>query len=152
MNLKLDYYNLFVIGDETFCDGHFIVPKDRALTESTSQDVKAQFAALSEDAILQIKTFPSLFTSENHRYGKTDDTHQAYFGLVTDVRIQDNGIKIYFRPLSAIPQQRLNEIAFKLAIQSASSTNELNRTHWAIKKVNLIEELKAAGISVLAPT
>lgn len=152
VNLKLDYYNLFVIGDETFCDGHFIVPKDRALTESTSQDVKAQFAALSEDAILQIKTFPSLFTSENHRYGKTDDTHQAYFGLVTDVRIQDNGIKIYFRPLSAIPQQRLNEIAFKLAIQSASSTNELNRTHWAIKKVNLIEELKAAGISVLAPT
>ena len=152
VNLNMDYYNLFVIGDETFCDGHFIVPKDRALTESTSQDVKVKFAALSDDAILQIKTFPSLFTSENHRYGKTDDTHQAYFGLVTDVRIQDNGIKIHFRPLSTIPQQRLNEIAYKIAIQSASATNELNRTHWAIKKVNLIEELKAAGISVLAPT
>ena len=152
VNLNMDYYNLFVLGGETYCGGHFTVPKDRALTESTSQDVKAQFAALSEDAILQIKTFPSLFASENHRYGKTDDTHQAYFGLVTDVRIQDNGIKIHFRPLSTIPQQRLNEIAYKIAIQSASSTNELNRTHWAIKKVNLIEELKAAGISVLAPT
>ena len=30
--------------------------------------------------------------------------------------------------------------------------NELNRTHWAIKRVNLIEELQAVGISLLAPT
>lgn len=150
--LNMDYYNLFVIGDETFCDGHFTVPKDRALTESMSSEVKAQFAALSEDAISQIKTFPSLFASENHGYGKTDDAHQACFGIVTDVKIQDNGIKIHFYPLWAVPQQKLNEIAFNIALQGASSFNELNRTHWAIKKVNLIEELKAAGISVLAPT
>lgn len=152
VNLNMDYYNLFVIGDETFCDGHFIVPKDRALTECMSQEAKDQFSALGKDAVSQIKTFPSIFACENHGYGKTDDTHQAYFGLITDVRIQDNGIKIHFRPLSTIPQQRLNEIAYKLAIQCASSFNELNRTHWTIKKVNLIEELKAAGISVLAPT
>ena len=150
--LNMDYYNLFVIGDETFCDGHFTVPKDRALTESTSPEVKEQFSALSEDAISQIKTFPSLFASENHSYGKTDDAHQACFGIVTDVKVQDNGIKIHFRPLWAVPQQKLNEIAFNIALQRASSFNELNRTHWAIKKVNLIEELKAAGISVLALT
>lgn len=150
--LNMDYYNLFVIGDETFCDGHFTVPKDRALTESMSPEVKAQFSTLNEDAISQIKTFPSLFASENHSYGKTDDAHQACFGIVTDVKIQDNGIKIHFRPLWAVPQQKLNEIAFNIALQRASSFNELNRTHWAIKKVNLIEELKAAGISVLAPT
>ena len=151
VNLNMDYYNLFVIGDETFCGGHFTVPKDRALTESMSSEVKAQFAALSEDAVSQIKTFPSLFASENHGYGKTDDAHQACFGIVTDVKIQDNGIKIHFHPLWAVPQQKLNEIAFNIALQGASSFNELNRTHWAIKKVNMIEELKAAGISVLAP-
>ena len=152
VNLNMDYYNLFVLGDETYYDGHFTVPKDRALTECMSQEAKDQFSALGKDAVSQIKTFPSIFACENHGYGKTDDTHQAYFGLVTDVKIQDNGIKIHFRPLSTIPQQRLNEIAFQIAIQGASSFNELNRTHWAIKKVNLIEELKAAGISVLAPT
>ena len=150
--LNMDYYNLFVIGDETFCDGHFTIPKDRALTESMSLETKVQFSALSEEAVSQIKTFPSLFASENHSYGKTDDAHQAYFGLVTNVKIQDNGIKIHFRPLWSVPQQRLNEIASKIALQSAPALNELNRTHWAIKKVNLIEELKAAGISVLAPT
>lgn len=152
VSLNQDCYNLFVIGEEDFQGGHFIVPKDRALTESMSDEAKKQFSALSVDAISQIRTFPSLFASENYQYGRTDDTHMAYFGLVTDVKIQDNGIKVYFYKLSAIPQQRLNEIAFELAFGKAASFNELNRTHWAIKRVNLIEELRAAGISVLAPT
>ena len=150
--LNTDYYNLFVIGTETFSDGHFIVPKDRALTESMTPENKAQFSALSDEAIARIRTFPSIFASENHYYGKTDDDHQAIFGIVKEVRIQDNGIKIHFQSLWPIPQQRLNEIIFQLAIDGTTSFNELDRTHWAIKRVNLIEELKAAGISVLAPT
>jgi hypothetical protein len=152
VSLNLDCYNLFVIGEEDFQGGHFIIPKDRALTESMSSDAKKQFSALSADAITQIRTFPSLFASENHQYGRTDDSHIAYFGLVTDVKIQDNGIKVYFHKLSAIPQQKLNELTFELALGKAASFNELNRTHWAIKRVNLIEELRKAGISVLAPT
>jgi hypothetical protein len=150
--LNTDYYNLFVIGDETLAEGHFIVPKDRALTESMTAENKAQFSALPEEAIARIKTFPSLFASKNHQYGKTDDDHHAVFGLVSEVRVQDNGVKIHFRGLWTIPQQRLNELAFQLAIQGASSFNELDRAHWAIKRLNLIAELKAAGISVLAPT
>jgi len=152
VSLNLDCYNLFVIGEEDFQGESFIIPKDRALTESMSPDAKKQFSALSTDAITQIRTFPSLFTSENHLYGKTDDDHMAFFGLVIDVKIQDNGIKVYFHKLSAIPQQRLNELAFELALGKASSFNELNRTHWAIKRVNLIEELRKVGIGVLAPT
>jgi hypothetical protein len=150
--MNTDYYNLFVITDESFSERHFVVPKDRALTESMAEESKALFSALGDEAIAKIKTFPSLFASENHQYGRTDDDHNAIFGLVLNVRVQDNGIKIHFHPLCAVPQQRLNEIAFKIAIQGASSFNELNRTHWAIKRLNLIEELKAAGISVLAPT
>ena len=150
--LNTDYYNLFVIGTETFSDGHFIVRKDRALTESMTPENKAQFSALTDEAIARIRTFPSIFASENHYYGKTDDDHQAIFGIVKEVRIQDNGIKIHFQSLWPIQQQRLNEIIFQLAISGTTSFNELDRTHWAIKRVNLIEELRAVGISVLAPT
>jgi len=71
----------------------------------------------------------------------------AYLGLVHDVKIQDNGIKIYARILTSIQQQKLNELARDLAIQGASKCNELNRTHWTIKRVNLIEVLKGAGIN-----
>lgn len=143
-----DYYNLFVIGDEPFSSDHFLVPKDRALTESTSQEIKDSLAALAPEAVSVIKTFPALFASENHKYGKTDGTHYAYYGFVTDVRIQDNGIKVYFRPLNQVPQQRLNEIAAELDLGRACSFNELNRTHWAIKRINLVETLHDAGISV----
>ena len=144
--INTEYYNLFVVGNESFSNGHFIVPKDRALTEYMSPEAKAQFSNLSIAAISQIMSLPSIFASENHRYGKTDDSHQAYFGIVTDIKPQDNGIKIYFRSYSAIPQQRLNELAFELAIQGSRSFNELNRTHWAIKRINLIEELNKAGV------
>ena len=148
------YYNLFVVGGEPFNEGHFLVEKDRALTtaEGIAPEISAEFAALTPEAIAKIKTFPSLIAGENRQYGCTDTDHLAFFGMVTDIRIQENGIKIYFQKFCSLPQQRLNETMRELAIHGKPSYNELNRTHWAIKKVNLIEELKAAGISVLAPT
>lgn len=147
-----DYYNLFVIGEELFNSDHFLVPKDRALTESTVKEVKDALASLTPEAVATIKTFPALFASENHYYGKTDDMHYAYYGFVTDVRIQDNGIKVYFRSLNPVPQQKINELAYELGLGRASYFNELNRTHWAIKKINLVEALRDAGISVFALT
>ncbi|GHV13607.1 hypothetical protein FACS1894219_08650 [Clostridia bacterium] len=121
-------------------------------SEGIAADISAQFAALTPEAIAAIKTFPSLFASENHQYGCTDADHFAFYGMVTDVRIQENGIKIYYQKFSSVPQQKLNEIAFNLAIKGTSSFNELNRTHWAIKRIHLIEELRTVGISVLVPT
>jgi len=146
-----DFYNLFVIGGETFENDHFLVPKDRALNEnSTSFEIRDKLNSLSPEAILKIRSFPSIFASENHRYGKTDDMQTAIYGFVTDIKIQDNGIKIYYACLNYIPQQRLNELAFELGIKGTSALNELNRTHWAIKKINLVEALRDAGIPVLS--
>lgn len=152
--INTEYYNLFVVGDEAFNENFFLIGKDRALTtaEGIASDISAKFAALTPEAMAIIKTFPSIFASENHKYGCTDDSHLALFGVVTDIKVQENGIKIYFQRFCSIPQQKLNEIAFNLAIQGSSSFNELNRTHWTIKRINLIEELRAAGISVLVPT
>lgn len=152
--INTEYYNLFVVGGEVFDESFFLVAKDRALTvaEGVAPEISAQFAALTSEAIATIKTFPSLFTSENRHYGRTDADHLALFGVVTDIRTQENGIKVYFQKFCSVPQQKLNEIAFNLAIKGSSSFNELNRTHWAIKKIDLIEELRAAGVSVLVPT
>jgi hypothetical protein len=150
-----ELYNLFVLaGDETFDDPFFLMPRDRALTinEGIAPDISARYSPLSPEAIAEIMTFPSIFASENRSYGRTTDDHMAHFGMVTDVRVQENGIKVYYHAFNPIPQQRLNEIAFNLAIKSASSFNELNRTHWAIKRIHLVEELTAARISILLPT
>ncbi|MHB1367643.1 MAG: hypothetical protein ACYCWE_17615 [Eubacteriales bacterium] len=151
--LNRDYYNLFVMGGETFTafsGGHFIVPKDRVLTENVSWDIEKTVSSLHAKTIEFIKTLPTIFASENTRYGRSDDTQQAFFGMVTDVRVQDNGVKIYYQTLNAIPQKRLNELTNELAIVNRPF-NELDRTHWTIKRVDLVEELRDAGITVYAP-
>ena len=149
-----EYYNLFVVGDETFSENSFLIGKDCALTtsEGVSPEISAQFAPLSPEARAAIKTFPSIFASLNHQYGHTDDAHNAIFGMVTDIEVLENGIKIHIHKSCYIPQQRLNEMASNLAILTAYGTNEFNRTHWAIKPINLIEELRRAGFSLPVST
>ena len=152
VTINTDCYNLFVMGGEEFDRDHFLVPKDRALTESTAPEMKEKYALLDETAIEELKKFPAIFASENEMYGKTTAEQLAIYGLIRDIKVQDNGIKVSFYPLTYISQQRLNELCFELGISKASGYNEFNRTHWALKRINLIEALTDAGISVLAPT
>lgn len=148
VTLNTDFYHLFVIADEEFVDTYFSVPKDRALTESTNDELKRKYATLSSEAIEELKRYPAIFAGENHSYGKTDDEQNAYLGFITDIKIQDNGIKIYYRIFTAISQQMLNEQGFEFGICGAKSFNELNRTHWALKQINLKEALQKAGIQI----
>ncbi|GAB1476931.1 hypothetical protein MASR2M70_17670 [Bacillota bacterium] len=124
-----DYYSLFVIGDELFTGGHFIVPKECALTESIAPELRVKYAKLDMDAITAIKTFPVIFASKNHQYCRAGENQDAYLG--------------------AISQRRLNELECELSIDSASAFNEFDSTHWTIKQINLIERLHNAGINTL---
>ena len=148
VTFNYDCFNFFVLGTEQYDGATFMVPKNRALTESTSDEMKAQCAALTPEAIEIVKTFPALFCSENHYFTKTDPDHMAYYGYVTDIKVQDNGIKIYFTKLNTLPQQVLIDLAADLCSGGAKAYNELSRTHWAIKRVNLVEVLEKAGYRV----
>ena len=119
ITFNTDFYHLFVILGEKFEDNYFLVPRERALTESTNDELKAKYSALTPEAIEGLKRYPAIFADENHSYGKTDDAQDAYFGFVKDVKIQDNGIKIYYTIITAIPQQILNEQCFELGIGGA---------------------------------
>lgn len=147
-----DYYSLFVQMDEQFYEsGYFYVNKDRALNTTTTSDyIRNEINALTPEAIERIKTFPAIFCSENHQYGKTDEDHIAYYGLVTDIKVQDNGIKVYYRVLNPIMQQDLNDHLFDFGIVGNERLNELNNTHWAIKRIDLVGTLREIGISVFA--
>jgi hypothetical protein len=74
------------------------------------------------------------------------------FGLVRDIKVLEYGIKVKPFLLCGFPQQILNEIASRIGMDNAPLWNELNETHWSIKRCNLVQALKAAGIRVLAPT
>ena len=148
LSFDYDCFNLFVLGAEAYTDPYFIVPTDRALTESTVQEIKDKCASFTPEAIAEIKKYPALFCSENHNYTKTDPDHMAYYGYIKDIKVQDNGIKIYFQILNQIPQQTLIALAYELNIGKPYSLTELSRTHWAIKRINLVEVLEKAGYRV----
>lgn len=144
-------YNLIVVAGEEL-DGtcHVMVNKDRAITESTSNELKRLYSQLTPEAIVEVKKFPTIIATENHQYGKTDENHLADYGLITDIKVQDNGIKIYYQLLNRIPQQKLNELRYELGLQGSESFNELNRMHWAIKKINMVNVLRENGLRVLS--
>ena len=149
-----EYYNLFVgfAEESDYRDhpiGSFIALKERSLNSSfTSDYIRDEVNDLNPNAIARIKTFPSIFCEENHLYGKTDNEQSAYYGIVTDVKIQDNGIKIFYRILNEIKQQVFNDNLFNLGIDGNNKFNELNHTHWAIKRIDLVDALKEIGVSV----
>ena len=141
LQLSNEYYNLFILGYEEVLQGNrFVFPADRVLNEYIMKDVSDLFPKLDEATIFKVKLLPSIFAYENNL--RDCPEQEAYYGFVTDIKIRENGINIYFQKLITIPQRRLNEIAFNLAIKDW----EFNRTHWTVKKVNLIEELIDAGL------
>ena len=145
-----EYYTLIVSGSDEYIEtaiatGSLLIDKDRVLEYSTDE-TKAKFERLTDEDIEQIKTFPSIIASENHYYGRTDDDHQAFFGRITDIGFEDNGIRLYLQTIYQIPQQRLNGMQRELALSYSSSFNEFNRSHWSIKRVNLLDVLTAAGL------
>ena len=140
-----DYYHLFCIGIEDYTKGYFMVDGSRALTECIAPDLKEKYGKLNTPEIIdELMSFPALFTSENHSYGSTDETHIAYFGIVTGIKVREYGVQV----LTQIAQQRLNELSMELGFNNRYFTNELNRTHWTIKRIDLVETLHDAYLPV----
>lgn len=137
-----DYYNL-LIGFDPFASDHLFVPKDRVLTEYMTPELKSHFAPLDDNAIAEIKRFPTIIVEE---YCKTTPSDKnAAFAFVTDVRKQQNGVMVYFRQLYPIPVKVLLENEYSL---DTANGFESYRTHWAIKNINLLQVLQDAGISM----
>lgn len=145
ITLNHEHYNLFVIGDEQYNGTYFYVPKNRALTESISPEIKNKYSSLSNDAINEIKSFPAIFCSENHNNAKTDQDQEAIIGTISDIEIRKNEIKIGFNVIISVPQLEIINMSNSLMIEGTEFYTELCRTHWTIKNVNLVKILKAKG-------
>ena len=146
--LNNELYNLFVVGCETFESGRFTVPNGRVL--NANPEIEERYANFSADALTEIKRMPSLFMSENRKYGgSTEPDHTAYFGIVTDVRKQRKQTIIAFKTIMEIPQQAIIDLAVYLGIDNeGSGLTELNVTRWSIKRADLINELRLAGFKI----
>lgn len=156
-----EFFNLIVIAGELYRNSYVMLDLDRVLTQKygTSEAIHSRLARLTKEAISEIKTYPTIFAGENYRYCQPDilpsEPQLAYYGFIQDIHLLENRkIKIYYQliPMCSIPQELLNRMLDVLDIKGNYKINELDKTHWSIKHVNLIEEMKLKGISLFAPT
>ena len=155
INFNRDYYNLFVWGADLKIEhlAPFKVDSDRALTEFMDSNIKEMFSTLEDASTVQkVLSFPCLFANENRRSGRADADQTVGFGYIKQIKVRRNGVMIYPHVIYRLPQQRINEALFELDLHGNSSYNEFNRSHWSIKKIDLIAELIDMGFPLYEVT
>jgi len=135
-------YNLFVSSNPDAWNGDpWQTELGRCVNEYTDNDIVERFGSLNQEAIAELKRLPSIFAYESAR------NLPPKFGIIRDVTKRQGEVRIDYELqevdpfLSADDLERLN---FDLDIGKW----EMNRTHWAVKNVNLPKELHAKGITL----
>jgi len=133
-------YNLFVSGsDESWNGEPWVVEQGRCVNEYTDDNIIEVYGALEAAQIDQLRRLPCIFAYES---GNKLDPH---FGLIRDVTVRAKSVRVDYEmhPLDVfLTAEQLKEMNFELEIGKW----ELNRTHWAVKNVDLAAELNRKGI------
>jgi hypothetical protein len=133
-------YNLLVSGQTDAWDSSpFFLEAGRCVREYTDTEITAQFGEFTQEQVDLIRRLPCIFAYEN---GWEKDPK---FGIIKDITSRKGQVKIEFEIIelsSFISQKDIAEMLFELDITDW----EMNRTHWAIKNVNLPKELLAKNV------
>lgn len=132
-----EIYNLLISNNEEAWESDSCILDFDRFLEYTDQDLKEKFIKLGKGEINEIINYPCIFAYEE---GWEKD---ASVGYITDIIVRQGKIKITFRKEKVISVENLHALKFELDIRNW----ELNRTHWAIKKVNLHKELQSINLS-----
>ncbi len=128
-------YNLFVSGnDEAWQGESFILELGRCVREYTDKELTEKFGEFTHEQIEVVRRLPCIFAYESRC--KKDPK----FGIVRQVTKRQDKVKIEYELDELekfITHKDIEEMSFDLDI----SDWEMNRTHWAIKNVNLAKEL-----------
>ena len=137
-------YNLLVSWDEDSWNGEpWQTDVGRALHEYTDEAITKKFGALDEAAVDALKQLPCIFAYE------AGNKKPPKFGVIRDVVKRQGQVRVEYELIPVDPflsAEDLEALLFELDIGKW----ELNRTHWAVKDVNLAKELHRKGITLPA--
>lgn len=131
-------YNLFVTGNnDAWNGGPWQVEISRCVREYTDNTLTEKFGELDEAAISELKRLPCIFSYE--AFNKLDPK----FEVIRDITKRQGQIRIEYdiQPVDPfLSADDLEQLTFELDIGKW----EMNRTHWAVKDINLPKELHSA--------
>lgn len=132
-------YNLLVSADDEAWQGQPYALSRGRVFEYTEDAISARFKDFTEAQLQHLYALPAIFAYESF-IGQ-----DARLGRVRAVRIQRGEVRIEYELFEEAPAIPLN-----LLIQEANALDigdwELNRTHWAVKDVDLAAFLERHGI------
>jgi hypothetical protein len=135
-------YNLLVSGNENDWNGlPWTIEDNRCVNEYTDKIIIHELGSLSNASIQKLQTIPCIFAYEA-RLQK-----DPKFGLLRDITKRQGQIRVEYEIKIVerfLNHQKLIDLSFDLDIGKW----ELNRTHWAVKDVNLPKELYKIGIQL----
>ncbi|HWS86413.1 MAG TPA: hypothetical protein VN282_05600 [Pyrinomonadaceae bacterium] len=133
-------YNLIVAGQAGAWGGKpYELEKGRAVREHTEAEIIEKYKNLDAAVLSELQSFPALFAYEQ---GHNAD---ARVGFLKRVGVRSNSVRIeyeFYPDLPPIPAAELAKLTWELDIDKW----ELNRTHWAVKNVDLLPTLVEAGL------
>jgi len=138
-------YSLLMVGASDYWDDKRGVDfkTDRYL-ECTDDRLKARLSPLTPQVASELKSWPALFAYELPRPGMPAP-ELARVGMLTEVHLRGPTIRVGYEfdpDVPAISVARLRKLLWDLDI----AANETNRTHWAVKDVDLLKVLRAGGV------
>lgn len=146
-----EYYQLIVTCEEdVFSTGVVSVITNRALTKyNVPPEIYERCSTLTDEGIAELKRFPAIICRENTEMkGVTSPDQYCMLCYIQRVMRAGKNIKIAFKPIAPIQQLKLcdkrNAIFFGLNMDCAIT--DLNCSAWSVRKANVFEAFKEAGI------
>lgn len=125
--------------DEAWDSESYTLEIYRCVREYTDANITEKYGDFTQKQVDSIRRFPCIFAYES---GCEIDPK---FGIIKDIKSRQGKVKIEYEIIEIddfISHSDLDEMLFDLDI----SDWEMNRTHWAIKDVNLPKELLSKGV------
>lgn len=133
-------YHLFVTGQAGAWDGNpYTFDISRVMREYTNDVIQARYQDIDEANVADILSFPVLFSYE------ASESSDGRVGFIKRIRRRANKVRVeyeFFPDFPAIRPELLSKLSWDLDI----SDWEMNRTHWAVKAVDLFQVLTETGL------
>ena len=136
-------FNLLVSGNEKDWNGDpLVLEQSRCVSEYTDSEIAARFGKLNAEQVRELCSLPCIFAYENQC------AKDPKFGVLRSVKRRGaRDVRIEYSILPCEPfatAEDLESMARVLDIHGF----EMNRTHWAVKDVDLARELSVRGIAL----
>lgn len=133
-------YNLFVSFDPDAWNGEpCFLETARCVREYTDVEITERYGNFTEEQAAEMMRLPCIFAHE------ASCQKDPKFGIIRNLTNRQGKVKIEYEIINITPfisHQDILKMQFELDVTEW----EMNRTHWAIKDVNLPKELFSQGI------